>query len=208
MGHQASKISPQSGSGLYKGILRLALPMAGSRLLQMLTGFIGMLMLARLGHEVLAAGMLMTSTMVSTLVVLISLLFSLSVVVGQAYGAKRYHEIGTIIQQGCCLALLMALPTMCLFFYADRILLAMGQLPQLLIYVRQYFHALIWGVPAFMVQAALQQALYGMSRQRLVIIVNLICLLVFIPAAYFLIYGAGSFHGYGVPGLLRLLCVL
>ncbi len=74
---------------IIKNVVNLALPMAGSRLIQMLSGFIGMLMLARLGHSILAASMLMTSTQVTIIVIFISLLFSMSVVVGQAYGAKK-----------------------------------------------------------------------------------------------------------------------
>lgn len=37
---------------IIKNVVNLALPMAGSRLIQMLSGFIGMLMLARLGHSI------------------------------------------------------------------------------------------------------------------------------------------------------------
>src|SRR3990167_5877982 len=163
--------------------IRLALPMAGSRLIQMLSGFIGMLMLARLGHQVLAASALMTSTMVTIMLMLISTLFSTSVVVGQTWGAGKRDEIGAIIQQGSVLALLLSVPAMIVFWYIADLLLWMGQLPALVRYVHEYFHALEWGVPAFMLLAALQQACYGMSRQRLVITLNFICLLIFVVMA-------------------------
>ncbi len=152
---------------IIKNVVNLALPMAGSRLIQMLSGFIGMLMLARLGHSILAASMLMTSTQVTIIVIFISLLFSMSVVVGQVYGAKKYDEVGAILQQGCILALILSIPLIILFLVADRILLALGQLPELVIYVKHYFRALIWGTPGFVLLAALQQALYGMPANEL-----------------------------------------
>ncbi len=181
--------------------IRLALPMAGSRLIQMLSGFIGMLMLARLGHTVLAASALMTPTMITIIVIMIALLFSVSVVVGQAWGAGKQYEIGSIIQQGCVLALIISIPAMILFWYVDRFLLWTGQLPELIVYVRQYFHALEWGVVPIMLGATIQQACYGMLKQRLVIILNSFCLLIFVGVSYILIFGKLGFKAYGVAGL-------
>ncbi|PNT90168.1 MATE family efflux transporter [Coxiella burnetii] len=186
---------------IIKNVVNLALPMAESRLIQMLSGFIGMLMLARLGHSILAASMLMTSTQVTIIVIFISLLFSMSVVVGQAYGAKKYDEVGVILQQGCILALILSIPLIILFLVADRILLALGQLPELVIYVKHYFRALIWGTPGFILLAALQQALYGMSRQRIVILANLFCLGVFVLSAYVLVFGHLGISAQGVTGV-------
>ncbi|WP_423062546.1 MATE family efflux transporter [Candidiatus Paracoxiella cheracis] len=181
--------------------IRLALPMAGSRLIQMLSGFIGMLMLARLGHTVLAASALMTPTMITIIVIMIALLFSVSVVVGQAWGAGKQYEIGSIIQQGCVLALIISIPAMILFWYVDRFLLWTGQPPELIVYVRQYFHALEWGVVPIMLGATIQQACYGMLKQRLVIILNSFCLLIFVGVSYILIFGKLGFKDYGVAGL-------
>lgn len=197
----SSGLLAQQPSRLVGKTIRLALPMAGSRLIQMLSGFIGMLMLAHLGHDVLAAGALMTSAMMTILVVLVALLFSMGVMVGQAWGAGKKYEIGAIIQQGCVLALIISIPAMVLIWYVDRFLLWTGQLPQLIVYVRQYFHALEWAIVPYMLIAALQQACYGMLRQRLVIIINSFCLLVFLAACYVLIYGKLGVKAYGVAGL-------
>lgn len=194
-------LAPQDFWGLVKHIYRLALPMAGSRLIQMLSSFIGILMLAHLGHQVLAASALITSTQVTVIVVIISVLFALGVVTGQAYGGNRRYEIGAIVQQGCVLAILLTIPLMLVLWYASDLLLWSGQIPALVDYVRQYLHALEWGAIAFTLQSALQQVCYGMSKQRLVIIVNFLGLLVFVPVAYVLIYGKLGFPELGVVGL-------
>ncbi len=192
---------------LIKRVMRLAMPMAGSRLLQMLSGFIGMLMLAHLGHGVLAASALMTATQIAILVTFIALLFSVAVVVGQAYGAGKFYEIGTIIRESCVLALFLSIPLIILFLCVDRLLLWSGQIPGLVSYVRTFFHALVWGTPAYVILAALQQACYGMLKQKFVIIGNVICLSVFIPTAYALIYGGLGIPAQGVAGLSYALAI-
>lgn len=186
---------------LIKRVLSLAMPMAGSRLIQMLSGFIGMAMLAHLGAGVLSASALMTSTQIAIIVSFISLLFSASVVVGQAYGAKQYYEIGSIMREACVLSLMLVLPMVALFLVIDHILLWAGQLPSLVSYVRVYFHAFIWGTPAYVLIAALQQSCYGMNKQRFVIISNLCALCLFILSAYVLIFGKFGIPAQGVAGL-------
>jgi MATE family multidrug resistance protein len=77
-----------------KRIFALALPMAGTQFVNVGSGFLCMVMLAALGHDVLAASALIVSTQLSIMVSGMSLLFSLSVLVGHAYGAKDHAAIG------------------------------------------------------------------------------------------------------------------
>lgn len=181
-------------------MIRLALPMAGSRLIQMLTGFVGMIMLAHMGPMVLAASMLITSAQVAVVMLFISLLFSISVVVGQAFGAKNFYEVGSIFRQGCVLGLMLCIPLGILFWFIDRLLLHFGQLPALVIYIREYFHALIWAIPGYMILAVFQQTCYGIFKQRLIVISNSVCLFLFAVVAYGLIYGRWGFPKCGVAG--------
>ena len=93
------------------------------------------------------------------------------------------------------------MPLIVLFLLAPRILSATGQLPGLVVFVKQYFYALTWGAPGYVLLAAIQQALYGMSKQRLVIVGNVICLLIFIPVTYGLIFGKFGIPAQGVAGV-------
>ncbi len=185
---------------LFKQVLKLVLPMAGSRLIQMIMSFVGMLMISHLGKTVLAAGALITSTMIATFIVMVSILFAVGVVVGHQYGAKNYLEIGKIIWEGCILALILVIPTLAIFYYVPNILLALKQSPQIIVYVKQYFHGLLWGVPAMLLLSSLQQALYGMLKQRIVITANMVCFIIFVPIAYILIFGKMRVPYLGVAG--------
>jgi MATE family multidrug resistance protein len=129
-----------------KRIFSLALPMAGSQFINVASGFLCMAMLAALGHEVLAASALIFSTQLSIMVSSMSILFSLSVLVGHSYGAKDYATIGNYVQQGWTLAILISIPIMLLFWNIDAVLLFFGQSKEIANIVRSYFHAFVWAI--------------------------------------------------------------
>ena len=105
-----------------KRVFTLSLPMAGSRFLQMGSGFIGTMMLAHLGREVLASCALINATLSAILLIFISIVFSLSFIVGQSFGAKKYDEIGALVQQGFFLSFILALIMLDFFWYAADLL--------------------------------------------------------------------------------------
>src|SRR3990167_10829035 len=92
---------------IIKRTWQLAFAVSLSRLLNMIIGFTGILMVARLGHNALAASALISSTQATIFLISIAMLFSIGVVIGHAYGGKRYEEIGSVFQQGLLLATLI-----------------------------------------------------------------------------------------------------
>ena len=184
-----------------KQVIRLSLPMAGSRFLQMLSGFIGMIMAARLGRTVLAACALINSTVAATLLIFIAIIFAVSFVSGQTAGANNDSKMGALVQQALMLSLMLGLLMTLVFWFAPDLLTLFNQDPKLIIYVKQYFHALVWGAIPLLLQACLQQFMYGILKQRIVIIINFILLMISIPASYILIFGSGIIPAFGVAGL-------
>lgn len=184
-----------------KRVFQLSLPMAGSRFLQMLSGFIATMMVGHLGRTVLASCALIGATLSVFLLTFIAMVFSLSFIVGQSFGAKKYDEIGILVQEGMLLSFLLSIVMMIFCWYAADFLRLFRESPILLIYVRQYFHALMWGVTAIMLQSCLEQFCYGVLKQRLVIAINFLSMLLGIPLAYVLIFGKYGCPALGVTGL-------
>jgi len=182
-------------------VFKLSLPMAGSRFLQMASGFIGTMMLAHLGREVLASCALINATLSAILLIFISIVFSLSFIVGQSFGAKKYDEIGALVQQGFFLSFILALIMLIFFWYAADFLRLFHEPEEMLGFVQQYFHALMWGVIPILLQSCLEQFCYGILKQRLVVILNALSLLIGVPIAYVLIFGKGGLPALGVQGL-------
>jgi MATE family multidrug resistance protein len=184
-----------------KNVFNLSLPMAGSRFLQMLSGFVATMMVSHLGRDVIASCALINATLAAVILIFLSIVFSLSFIVGQSFGAKNYDEVGSLVQQGMFLSFILALTMMICFWYADDVLGWFHQKPEMLMYVRQYFHALMWGAIPIMTQSCLEQFCYGILKQRLVIVINLLSVIIGIPTAYILIFGKFGMPALGVKGL-------
>jgi MATE family multidrug resistance protein len=105
-----------------KKVIQLSLPMAITQLNTMGSGFLCMTMLATLGHDVLAASALIFSISMAVLIVSVSLLFSLSIIIGHRFGERDYLKIGSLWQQGWLLSLIMSIPTLLIYWYIYPIL--------------------------------------------------------------------------------------
>jgi MATE family multidrug resistance protein len=190
----------ETTKSITKRILKIAFPMAGARVINMISIFLGMIMIARLGHNILAASALISASYFTVLVIFMFVLFSVGVVVGRHYGAKEFEAIGEIVQQGLVLALCLAIPMGLLFWYLDRILLDFGQDPALIVYVRQFFHALLWMVLPMLLATVMSQMMFAVTKIFNVMIAYLVGVIVFICVAYSMIFGHWGSPQFGVAG--------
>jgi multidrug resistance protein, MATE family len=186
---------------LIRRVLGLALPMAWSRFIQMAGWFVGMMMVAHLGKNVLAASALINATQITICVVFMSTLFSLGVISGRLYGEKKFRETGALLQQGFLLSVILGVCMMLVFFFVGPFLKLTDQSPALVNIANAYFTLFAWASMPMMLMVSVQQFCYGILKQRLVIINNLISLAVFIPITYLFIYGGLGIKPMGVNGL-------
>lgn len=184
-----------------KKILPLALTMAGTQLIWVGGGFLCMMMLAKLGHQVLAASALMISTQISIMVIAMSLLFPLSILISHCYGAQKFHEIGNYTQQSWALAILLSIPVIALFWNMDFLLKLFGQPPDLLPLLKSFFHAFVWAVAPVLLSICNQQLCYGIHKQKFVILTSLLSVSVLLISAYLLIFGHLGLPRLGPAGL-------
>ncbi|PHQ82389.1 MAG: MATE family efflux transporter [Coxiella sp. (in: Bacteria)] len=183
-----------------KRILKIAFPMAGARIINMISIFVGMVMVSRLGHDVLAASALITASYYTVVVIFMFVLFSVGVVVGRNYGAKKFTEIGDIVQQSALLALLLAIPLILLFWYFGRILTHFGQDPKLVVYVARYFHALVWMAVPMLLFTCMSQFMFAVSKILNVVIASVLGVTCFMFVAYALIFGHWGAPACGISG--------
>ena len=184
-----------------KRIFSLALPMTGSQLINVGSGFLCMAMLAKLGHEVLAASALIYALQLSILVSGMSILFSISVLVGHANGAKEYRTAGNYLQQGWLLGLMISVPIMILFWHMGSLLLLFHQSTIIANIVQTYFHAFVWAVIPGFISSCNMQFGYGIQKKKLMFFTSLMSVPILLITAYVLIFGKFGFPQLGVAGL-------
>jgi multidrug resistance protein, MATE family len=186
---------------LLKHTLSLAIPTAISRGVAMLTGFIGIFMLAQINNDVLAASSLITSTQAMITVISFSIFFSMPVLMGHAFGQKDYDSIGVIMQHGILLAILVSIPGFLLFYYMKPILIAFGQNPKLAAIAGDYFHYFAFALPMLFLNIAISQLLLATKKQNLFLAFAIFALIVSQILAYVFIFGKLGAPKMGVRGL-------
>jgi len=183
-----------------KKVLQLSLPMALTQLITMGSGFLCMTMLAKLGEDVLAASALIFSISLSILIISGSLFFSLSVLIGHSYGEKNYLNIGNLQQQGWMLALIISIPVIFIFWNMYPILIFFGQDKNLALIAKDFFEINIWRVTPFFLCVCNQQLCYGVHKQKIDMLGNMLGVVVLLLSAYIFIFGNFGMPALGVKG--------
>lgn len=183
-----------------KKVIQLSLPMAITQLITIGSGFLCMTMLAKLGHDVLAASALIFSIATVVMMTSISLLFALSILIGHRFGERDYLAIGSLLQQGWLLSLIFSIPTLLIYWYVYPILIFLGQDKTIAHIVESFFHANSWRVIPFFFCVCNQQLCYGVQKQKIDMIANMLGVLVLIVSAYVLIFGKFGLPALGVVG--------
>ncbi len=184
-----------------KKIINLSVPMSITQVINVASSFFCMAMLARLGHEVLAASALIFSSQSTFRVMGMSVLFPISLLIGHDWGAKNYARIGSIMRQGWLIALVVSIILIILFLYMKPILLGLGQQAPLVAIVQQFFNVYVWAIIPFMLLIVNQQLFFAMQKQHLALIMSLISMVALLVVAYVFIFGKWGMPALGVTGL-------
>ncbi|MGD9152055.1 MAG: MATE family efflux transporter [Gammaproteobacteria bacterium] len=185
----------------YKKIFGFALPIVGQRLVIATNGFVGMLMIARLGHAQMAAGALVTSVYTMLFVIATSVIYSMGVIGGQLYGAKKYLELGKILRQTWLLAIIIAVPLILVMWNISPVLLLFKQDKHLVLLTQSYFHILSWGVLPLMILFTCSQFMVGVAKPTVSLCFSLASIVVTLAPAYCLVFGKLGLPAMGMTGV-------
>jgi MATE family multidrug resistance protein len=102
-------------------LLKLAIPLMLTNLVNAAASIITMLMLSNINTTTLASGALITSTYGFIIMLIMSMLYSVSIMVGKMHGAQTFSEISKIVFSGNVITLLFGIPLTILLQHMDAI---------------------------------------------------------------------------------------
>jgi MATE family multidrug resistance protein len=164
------------------------------------SGFISNIMLAHLGHDVLAASALLSSTQIMITLTFISIFFSLGVMIARAKGRGDTTEVGNLMQQSWILALILSLGALLIYWFIYPILMLFGQDPYLASLVVPYFHWAMLGMPILMLNVTCSQLCFATGKQVLITGVMGIQATVLVLSADIFIFGKLGMPAMGIAG--------
>lgn len=181
-------------------LLILAIPLALTGLLESCVFFFETLFLARLGHDELAAGALVSWLLGTFAIILFGILSSINILVAQNLGRKNPEGIAIVVRDGIWLALILFIPSFFLFWHIPTLFLYLGQSPAVVLLAKTYLHALVWGLLPDLVMIALIEIIIGLGHARLILMFSLLCASFCVFFSYILIFGHCGFKPLGIAG--------
>lgn len=183
-----------------KQLLTLAIPIIFSNLISASSGLISMFFIAKINPEALAAGAIITSTYGLVMMMVVSILYSVSILVGQTHGAGRNNEISAIIFSGIAVAFCIGIPLTCFLLFMTPILQFLHQPIAISEIAGQYFHGIAYGLIPSLIGAVFTQFFMGISKAKLLLYFTVFGVLINSAISYFFIFGFGSFKPMGAFG--------
>ncbi|WP_137939505.1 MATE family efflux transporter [Chitinivorax sp. B] len=180
-----------------RSILKLAGPIIIAQLAQTAMAFVDTVMAGRVSAADLAGVSLGASIWITIVLAFTGILLAVSPMIAQAYGGKRYQEIGGIMRQGMWLAVALGLIAIALLkFGAPAVLELAKAAPDVAEKATGFMEGVAVGMPAFLLYKVFNAYTASVSRTKPIMVISLLALALNVPANYVLIYG----H-FGLPAM-------
>ena len=108
-------------------VLKLSLPIIGTNVIGALLGVISMYLIAKLGHQYLASGAIISSTYGFLMTIFAGFLYVVGILVSQYQGMKKYNEMANILYAGLIVSTLFGLLLMLIMRHISFVFVWFGQ---------------------------------------------------------------------------------
>ena len=174
--------------------LKLAVPIALTQLGQIAMMTTDIAMIGRLGAEAVAAASLAHTVLFVSFTFGMGLVSAVAPLAAQAFGARKPHLIRRSLRVGLWAALLISLPLMALRFWAEQILLMLGQAPMTAHLAQEYLAGLVWTILPALWFMAIRGFMSAINRPEPILWITLAAIPANALLVYLLLYGA-----FGLP---------
>ncbi|MCF6767565.1 MATE family efflux transporter [Thiotrichales bacterium 19S11-10] len=188
-------------SQIIKKSLQVSLSVGMMRFVQMISAFIGMLMVAHLGHNELAASAFITPIQALVFVIGASLISSVGILTAKTFGAKQHKSAGQYLINGIAIALGLSIIIDIALLNIDHLLLLLNQPKESVLLAQQYFNIFTLATPLFLLIFVFQQFMIAVDRKRLIVMMSFIGVIITAFLSFCLIFGKLGMPKLGIQGL-------
>lgn len=181
-------------------LLKLAIPLILTNVVQSSLPFIETIFLSRLGEDTLAAGALVSWLFATMIVIIFGTFSAINILIAHQHGAKNDAAIIHILRDGLLLALLFSGPTFLLFWKISPLLLILGQSEKLASLATLYLHALAFGLFPKFILIVLFEFVLGLGHSRVIMKVTILSIPIYILFSYAFIFGKFGLPALGIAG--------
>ena len=183
-----------------KSFLKLAAPMFVSQVALQLIGINSVIQSGNYSSEVLA-GILMANGLYWPLMFgLGGVIFFVTPMVAQLFGANKLKEIGPLVRQAMWLVIPIVLFIMILLGQASKLLVFVGVEEGIIKHTDEYLSMFIFAIPPIMLSQPLRSLSEGITKPRPIMYINIGMLLMAVIGNYCFIYGNWGFPEMGARG--------
>lgn len=180
----------------------LAWPIVLTNLAQTAMPTTDVILIGRLGPESLAAAALGTNLYFAFLFFGMGVVTATAPMIARELGRNRHsvRDVRRSFRQGLWLALAVSVPMWVVLWYAEPILVALGQEPALAADAGLYMRALQWSILPFLWYIVARALISAMERPMPAMWIGLAAIFLNALAGYTLIYGSFGFPQFGLIG--------
>jgi MATE family multidrug resistance protein len=181
--------------------LKTALPIIAFELIFAFSGFFATAMIAHLGNEALAAHSLVWNIYQTIILFVIGILFSVSILISQSFGAKDHHSIKVCFTQGLLLAIIASPLAMLLVWFSPIVLAYTKQDPFIIELATPALRSLVWTILPLNIMTVTHHFFMGINRAYLVTVLSMLSVPLEIFFFYVFIFGKFGFPKLGLSSV-------
>lgn len=183
-----------------KKLIKISLPILLAQIAQNSMGLADTIMAGRVSSTDMAAISVGASIWMPLVLFGQGLLLALPPTISYLNGSGQRHRIAHQVRQGIWLVLGVSIPLGLLIYFCEIPLQYMQMESKMSDLARDYLHAMLWGLPAYLMLINFRCLNDGIAKTKPAMVITFLGLLLNIPLNYIFIYGKFGMPAFGAVG--------